>query len=128
MKHDVVWFEIPVKDFDRAKKFYGELMGRELSEAQAPGGYKMAMFSDAETQKKEGIMSGAIMHGEGYEPSMNGTLVYLNAGSSLSAMVGRVETAGGKVLKDKVAIGENGFIAFIEDTEGNKVGLHSAKE
>jgi uncharacterized protein len=28
-------------------------------------------------------------------------------------------------LQNKTSIGENGFFAYIEDTEGNKVGLHS---
>jgi predicted enzyme related to lactoylglutathione lyase len=39
--------------------------------------------------------------------------------------LGKVEAAGGKVLMDKISIGENGFIAFFLDTEGNRVGLHS---
>jgi predicted enzyme related to lactoylglutathione lyase len=37
----------------------------------------------------------------------------------------RVEPAGGKVLQPKTSIGEFGFYAFVEDTEGNRIGIHS---
>ncbi len=33
--------------------------------------------------------------------------------------------AGGKITRPKMAIGENGGIALILDTEGNEIGLHS---
>ena len=38
---------------------------------------------------------------------------------------GYVEAAGGKILAPKMSIGEHGNMAFILDTEGNKIGLHS---
>jgi len=47
-------------------------------------------------------------------------------GNDLSVPLGRVESAGGKVILPKTGIGENrGFIALFIDTEGNKVGFHS---
>ena len=39
----VGWFEIPVTDMERAKKFYTELLGYELSD-QKMGSMKMAWF------------------------------------------------------------------------------------
>lgn len=38
---------------------------------------------------------------------------------------GRAAEHGGKVVKEKFSIGQYGFIAFVEDTEGNVIGLHS---
>jgi hypothetical protein len=38
-----------------------------------------------------------------------------------------VKKAGGKIVQEKYSIGKPGFIAVIEDTEGNTVGLHSMK-
>ena len=32
---------------------------------------------------------------------------------------------GGRIFKDKMAIGPHGFIALVHDTEGNLIGLHS---
>ena len=57
---------------------------------------------------------------------MDGAVIYLNANPDLQLVLNRVEKAGGKILMPKVLIDENtGNMAFILDTEGNKVGLHS---
>jgi predicted enzyme related to lactoylglutathione lyase len=39
----------------------------------------------------------------------------------------RAPAAGGKIMKDKFAIGEYGFVALVVDPDGNVVGLHSMK-
>ena len=84
-------------------------------------GFQMAMLP---YESGKGI-GGGIVQGEGYAPSTDGTLVYLNGGKDLSVPLGRVEAAGGQVLLPKTDIGENGFTAYFLDSEGNKVGLHS---
>jgi predicted enzyme related to lactoylglutathione lyase len=113
------WFEIPVNDFGRAKKFYEEIFGFELTTMEMSDGFPMGMFPS-----EEGV-GGAIIQGEGYTPSGTGTIVYLNAGDDLSNVLNKVEAVGGKVLMPKTDIGENGFAAFFRDSEGNRVGLHS---
>lgn len=66
------------------------------------------------------------MQGEGYQPSSSeGVVVYLNGGDDLSVVMNRVAAAGGTVALEKTSIGENGFMGFFIDTEGNKIGLHS---
>ena len=52
-------------------------------------------------------------------------MIYLNANPDLSDALSRVEQAGGKVTMPKTGIGENGFMAFFIDTEGNRMGMHS---
>jgi predicted enzyme related to lactoylglutathione lyase len=84
-------------------------------------GYEMAMFPN------QGGVNGALVQGDGYKPSYSGTLAYLNGGDDLIDVLNRIEKAGGKILQQKTSIGENGFMAYFEDTEGNKVGLHSIK-
>lgn len=37
------------------------------------------------------------------------------------------EAAGGTIIPPKLNIGDFGFIALIEDTEGNMIGLRSAR-
>ena len=113
------WFEIPVADMGRAVAFYSKLFGVTLEAGEMLPGYWMAMFPS------EGGVGGALLYGEGYVPSMTGTVVYLNGGDDLSGPLSRVEAAGGQVIVPKTDIGENGFFAFFADTEGNKVGLHS---
>lgn len=123
MKNAINWFEIPVKNFDKAKKFYEAVLGADLQTMEAMG-MKSAFFP-AELQT--GGIGGCIIQGEGYEPSPKGSLVYLNGGDDLGVPLSKVEAAGGKVVLPKTAIGPNGFMAHFTDTEGNKVGLHSRK-
>ncbi len=121
MNHAINWFEIPVKNFDNAKMFYETILGAELQVMEAMG-MKSGFFpADLAT----GGIGGCIILGEGYEPSTNGSLVYLNGGDDLSIPLSKVEGAGGKVLMPKTAIGPNGFMGIFTDTEGNKVGFHS---
>jgi hypothetical protein len=114
------WFEIPAADIERAKKFYSEILGVELIAMEVTAGYPMAMFP-----AKEGGIGGALISGEGYAPSQKGSLIYLNGGSDLDNVIGKVEAAGGKVEMPKKPIGEHGFVGIFHDTEGNRVGLHS---
>ncbi len=123
MANVINWFEIPAKNFDRACKFYGEVLGGEVQKMDSPTGVKYGFLPGTE-QKSVG---GAVVFGEGYEPSNKGSVLYLNGGDDLSKPLGRIEKAGGKVLSSKTSIGENGFIAQFTDTEGNKVALHSMK-
>jgi len=122
MKNAINWFEIPVKNFDKAKKFYETILGAGMQPMEMPG--MRSAFFPADLQNGIG---GCITQANGYEPSKAGSLVYLNGGDDLSVMLARVEKAGGKILLPKTAIGKNGFMAHFEDTEGNKVALHSMK-
>jgi uncharacterized protein len=121
MADTLTWFEIPVANMERATTFYGAIFETTLKTDSAMPGYEMAMFPS------QGGVNGALLSGKGYTPSSSGTLVYLNGGDDLIHVLNRVEKAGGKILQQKMEIGENGFVAYIEDTEGNKVGLHSMK-
>jgi len=122
MTNAINWFEIPVADFTRAKKFYETLLGAEIMEMPFPNGKYGMLPSDME----KGV-GGGLVQGEGFEPSDKGTIVYLNGGDDLSGSLSRVEQAGGKIVMPKTSIGQNGFMAIFIDTEGNKVALHSMK-
>ena len=114
----VAWFEIPVDDFDRAKKFYEAIFETEL-ETLDLGALKMGVFPHSE-------VGGAICWGAWYKPSAQGTLLYLNADPDLSAVQDRIEAAGGKIILPKKQISpEHGFMCLFEDSEGNRLALHS---
>ena len=119
MRNALNWFDIPVKDMERAKTFYGAVLDAKLEDYPMPDGQKMAMLPDY-----DGV-GGALMQGTNYTPSHDGALVYLNGGDDLQTVQDRIADAGGTVLQEKMSIGENGFIAIFQDSEGNKVGLHS---
>ncbi|MFK7812046.1 MAG: VOC family protein [Maribacter sp.] len=120
MSNAISWFEIPVKNFQRAKSFYSTMLGTEITE-QHMDHAKYGMFS----YDPDNNVGGAIIEMEGAEPSIHGSTVYLNGGDDLATPLARVEPAGGKVLMPKTDIGENGFMAQVLDTEGNKIALHS---
>jgi predicted enzyme related to lactoylglutathione lyase len=117
------WFEIPVANFDRAKKFYETIFNYKMPESQM-GPARMGFFL---YDFQGGHAGGAIVHHpELYTPSDNGTLVYLNCQPDLQVVLGKVEDVGGNVLQQKTDIGQHlGFWALIKDSEGNKVALHS---
>ena len=120
MKNTINWFEIPVTDFDRAKKFYETVMEIQLHDGKF-GDWRMGSFPAF-----EGKVSGAIVSGKGYEPSEKGSLIYLNCNPDLSAFLLRVEAAGGKITVPKTQISpEIGYWACVIDTEGNRIAFHS---
>lgn len=123
MTNALNWFEIPVSDYERAKTFYETILGVSIAEMPFPDG-RYGMFP---ADMMSGGVGGAIMKCDGYEPSSQGTIVYLNGGEDLGIALGKVEAAGGKILIPKTGIGSNGFMAHFQDTEGNKVALHSMK-
>jgi len=114
------WFEIPVNDFERARKFYSSLYDFDMP-STTMGPSQLGFFP-----VKPGHIGGAIIKGEDCTPCQEGTLVYLNAGDDLNIVLHKVEESGGKIITEKTAISpEHGFFALFIDTEGNKVALHS---
>jgi uncharacterized protein len=124
MANAISWFEIPANNFDRAVKFYSTLLEADLQKMDM-GSSVMAFLPSSQDE-----VGGAIVQvhdqTQGYKPSHSGSVVYLNGGDDLSEKLARVEAAGGKVITPKTDIGQGfGYYAFFEDTEGNRVGLHS---
>jgi uncharacterized protein len=118
----VGWFEIPVTDLDRAVKFYESVLGIKLSRNEM-GPLKMAWFPWEEDAMGA---AGSLVKADGYTPSYAGTLVYF-AVQDIDGTLAKINANGGKTLLPKMSIGEYGFIAHFQDTEGNRVALHSEK-
>ncbi len=120
------WFEIPVNDFERARKFYSQLFEYEMQDSLVGGNRRGFLPHDLQG----GGIGGAIVQGPDYIPSQRGSLVYLNAGDDLSQVLARVADAGGYIVQEKMPVSEEielGFYAIIRDTEGNRIALHSMK-
>jgi len=121
-QNPVGWFEIPATDLSRAQKFYESVFGFELS-LNEMGPLKMAWFP---MEKDVPGSAGSLVKAEGFTPSHSGTLVYFHV-EDLEGTLKKIENKGGKTLLPKMSIGEHGFIAHFEDSEGNRVALHSMK-
>lgn len=120
MKSFISIFEIPATDINRAVSFYQSILGINIEVIDMQG-MQMGLFPS------EGhAVSGVITSGEGYEPSTNGVLVYLNGGDNLELVLNKIEQFGGQIVMPKSLIDEeNGYFAMFIDSEGNKMGLHS---
>lgn len=121
LRHALNWFEIPVRQLDRAQAFYETLLARPLRR-EAMGDKTLAVFA-----YDDGAVGGCLLAGAGVpEPSTEGVLVYLNAEPSLDATLARAEAAGARISTPKVQLpGDMGCFAHIIDSEGNRVGLHA---
>lgn len=124
MKNAVTWFDIPTEDFDRAVKFYSDILGQQIRVDDFMG-QKLGFFP---MEGREGVGGDIVPPGLGNKPCSNGTRVYLNCMGMLDQVIERVEKSGGKIVSPKFKISDEvGWVAFIIDTEGNTVGLHSFK-
>lgn len=121
----VVWFEIYVDDFSRAIKFYETVLNAHLEHLPDPNGTGIQMAAFPRKMDRPNS-SGALVKMEGVKAGGNSTLVYFDS-EDCAVEEARVSNAGGKVFKNKMPIGEHGFMSICVDTEGNKFGLHSMK-
>jgi predicted enzyme related to lactoylglutathione lyase len=122
--HAISWFEIPATDLERAQKFYEAIFDMQMIPLDLPN-FKMRMFPLEDMQNGVG---GALVDSGGFhKPSASeGPLVYLNGNPDVQQVLNKVEAAGGKIMVPKTEISpEYGFMAVMEDTEGNRIALHN---
>lgn len=115
------WFEIPANDISRAKTFYESIFEIKMEEMEMPG-MKYATFP---FDPMKGKVAGGLAQSPMHTPGTTGSIIYLNANPDLNNVLDRIEKAGGKITMPKTSIGQNGFMAFFTDTEGNTMALHS---
>ena len=125
MKNAINWFEIPVTNYERAKKFYNTILDVEIMDYHMPE--KKMKYGIFPYDMENNAVGGAIAQMEEMKPSTDGSTVYLNGGDDLNVALSKVVSAGGQIIMPKTDINENGFIAQFIDTEGNRVALHSMK-
>jgi uncharacterized protein len=126
MKNPFTWVEIYVSDMARAQQFYETVLQTTMVPMQAPGEFgdlEMVSFPWVEGGAN---ISGALCKMSNMQPGSGGTLVYF-ASDDCSTELARIEAAGGKLLQEKMPIGEHGFCGIAMDTEGNTIGFHSMK-
>ena len=119
----VFHFEIPVADMERAIAFYEAVFGYEMS-LQDVDGYRMAFFP-----RNDGSpgASGALASGDVYKPSKEGAIIYFDV-PDIDAVLGLARARGANVLYGKKHIGEAGYVAEIEDSEGNRIALSQVRD
>ena len=119
-RNPVGWFEIYVQDMSRAKTFYEKTLEATFQKLESPGVeiWAFPMKMDASGA------AGALVKMEGKDSGSGGTVVYFSC-ADCAVEAARAAANGGQIVKEKFSIGQYGFIAFVNDTEGNMIGLHS---
>lgn len=118
----IAWFDIYVSDMGRAVAFYERVLQARLEPIGDPTGETQMMGFPTDM----GLYGagGALVKSAYTRPGAGGTLVYFGV-QDCATEAARVVAAGGKVIRPKFSIGEFGWVALCEDTEGNPFGLSS---
>jgi len=118
--NSAVWFEIPVRDIEKAKAFYSEVLMTEFTDNN-DGPNPMAVLAYAGNGKG---VSGHLYPGK---PAAAGTgpTVHLMVLDDLKSAMARLEAAGGKVVSPIVEIPAGRF-AYCLDPDGNSIGLFTS--
>lgn len=108
----VTWWEIPVKDLDKAQAFYGAVFGWTFQ----PFGEGYVGISAA------GVMIGGLSTA-GPENSGEGVRVYVNV-ADMEAVLETIEGHGGAVTTPRQEVGgDMGWWATFTDDQGRAIGL-----
>ena len=117
------WFEIATLDLPSSVQFYEQVFATKMGTVTEMGGFLMSFFPSG-----EGKVGGALIQGENHKPSMEGSLIYLNANPSIAAVADRIGPAGGKLLMPPTQISpEIGYMIIFADNQGNCVAAHANK-
>jgi uncharacterized protein len=93
------WFEIPVTDMKRAKKFYETVLDIQLVSAKAEGDMEaMELFPRLPdvSMGRTDVVSGSLIKADRLHPAGDGILIYLNANPDIDKAIARIAPAGGR--------------------------------
>jgi uncharacterized protein len=121
IRNPVGWFEIYVQDMNRAKAFYQKTFQVTLEHLESNPDIDLWAFS---MQPDNPGCAGALARMEGKDSGAGGTIIYFSC-ADCAVEAARAVQNGGRIQKEKLSIGQYGFIALVYDTEGNMIGLHS---
>lgn len=121
MRRYAVWFDIPVRDLDRAIAFYSAVLAVEVKREVYPS------FTIGLLPHGDDDVAGCLFVSDDIKPSTDGILLYFNANGRLEEAVTAVEKYGGRVLEPAHPIGSFGFRAVVLDSEGNRIALHAER-
>ncbi len=121
MSARVVHFEVPFDDADRARGFYRDVFDWQI-QPMPEMNYTIVStgpVSDEGMPLEPGYIGGGMM--ERQDP-VSTPVITLQVDDIDSTLV-LVEKHGGTAVGEKLQVGEMGFAAYFNDSEGNLMGL-----
>lgn len=127
----IVHFEIPSDNLERTKKFYTDLFGWKIEKMPGTGQREYWTFTTTTTNDK-----GGSNNGDGEQRTVSGgmlerqmpqepIMIYIGV-NSVTEYSNKVESLGGKVIKQKTEVPGYGWFAICTDTENNGFALWEA--
>ncbi|MEM9534004.1 MAG: VOC family protein [Pseudomonadota bacterium] len=116
MPHRIIWFDLAVRDLERAMAFYRAVLATDVKEEFEGVGV---------ISHDQGDVAGCLYVSDTYEPSKHGALLYFNVDGRLEHAVQQVTDHGGEIEQPAHEIGPFGRRAVAIDSEGNRIVLHS---
>jgi len=114
---NIIWFEVPADDPQRARKFYAELFGWKSD--LMPGAEAMQYYH-LDTGGPDASPDGGLMKRQ--NPGQRGITNYISV-PSVDEWMAKVQKLGGTVCMPKTPVPDMGFFAICQDTEGNTFGI-----
>ena len=122
----VVHFEIPAKDVKRASAFYSKAFGWNLN--QFPGFEYWSVVTTDSDQNGMPKSPGSINGGMGKKGVMAPKAVTVTISvADIDATLASIKKLGASPVGEKMPVGDMGWSAYFEDTEGNLIGLWQNK-
>lgn len=120
----VVHFEIPGDDVDRTRSFYQEVFGWKIK-VMPEMDYTIVTTGPTDEKgmtKEPGFINGGVMK----RGDIKNPVITIEV-DSIDAAAEKIVKHGGKVIKSKMEVGDMGYAAYFQDSEGNILGLWQSK-
>jgi uncharacterized protein len=117
----VVHFEIPFDDADRARAFYQDVFDWQIQPVPELS-YNMVStgpVSDQGMPTEAGYIGGGMAQ---RQAPLTAPVITLQV-DDIDDALATIEKHGGSAAGEKIAVGEMGFAAYFNDSEGNLMGL-----
>lgn len=113
-----VHFELATDDLEKTAAFYREVFGWKVEKWDGPVDYWLVDSGDGTAP---GINGGLMPAGGDFRGTVNTIEV-----ADIDAAMARVQSHGGQIVLEKLAIPGVGYQAYFRDNAGILVGLHQA--
>lgn len=117
---NVIWFEIPAEDLERAAKFYEGVFDWKIDKWNGPFDYWLLTNENEDDL----YINGAIMTKEKKEKIDDNSFINVE---SFDESAKKIETEGGKMLTKRMDIPGMGDMGTFQDTEGNILAIIESK-
>ena len=117
----IVHFEIPADDIERAKKFYSESFGWNVNTIPDMD-YTIATTGPTGEDRmpsEKGFINGGMTK---RNDKVKNVVITVEV-EDIVETIDIVTKNGGMVVGERTAVGDMGFVAYVQDTENNIIGL-----